>query len=189
MIKASIPASWLACFCITEKLVLKSDQDISAYFFRCYLMVTVTGNMIFKLILLESNEVGQHEVMRAEHVSQHRVRKWVGATSKIFPMLGARFRITDVLGFREAESSQVGDVENRSTPHRNYLSCGIIAPRGRALPTKDIHSMLAVPLLPPAPPIYPHSTPNTPIVDISLFALTVLKVFALSEVVKTDRKR
>jgi hypothetical protein len=33
MIKASIPASWLACLCIKEKLVLKSDQGISAYFF------------------------------------------------------------------------------------------------------------------------------------------------------------
>jgi hypothetical protein len=51
------------------------------------------------------------------------------------------------------------------------------------------YSMLAVPFLPLAPPSYPHSTPNTPSVDISLLALTVLEVFALSEVVKTDRKR
>jgi hypothetical protein len=79
------------------------------------------------------------------------LRKWVGVTSKIFPMFGVRFRITEVLGFRLAESSHVRDVENRLTRHRNYLSCGIITPRARALPTKHIHSMLAVPLLPPAP--------------------------------------
>jgi hypothetical protein len=62
-------------------------------------------------------------------------------------MLGVRFRITDVRGFREAESEHVGDGENRSTRHRNYLSCGIIALRGHPLPTK--HTLHAR-RLPPA---------------------------------------
>jgi hypothetical protein len=60
------------CGIRARKIVLMSRRSIlriptcedSAL--RCYLIVTVTGNMIFKLILLESSRESQHEGISAK---------------------------------------------------------------------------------------------------------------------------
>jgi hypothetical protein len=115
MIKAFIPASWLACLCIKEKLVLKSDQGISAYFFSLLFNSQCHWKYDFQ------TDIARVQPRKSTRKNECKTclatwsaRKPVGATSTIFPMLGSLR--------------------------------GIRAPRGHALLTKHIHSMIAVPL-------------------------------------------
>jgi hypothetical protein len=146
MIKASIPASWLACFCIKEKLVLKSDQGISAYFFRCYLIVTVTGNMIFKLILLESNRGSQHEGMSAKHVSRHgELENRLARPQQFFPCSESASASPTCEDSSHVGMRKIGRRDIENIYRARIPQSGILAPRSHALPTKHIHSMLAIP--------------------------------------------
>jgi hypothetical protein len=106
--------------------------------------------MTFKLILLESNRESQHEGMSAELVSRHgELENRLARPQQFFPCsesAAASPSCSDSAwrNLRTSRTRKIGrrDIENiyrARIPLR-----GILAPRGHALPTKHIHSMIAV---------------------------------------------
>jgi hypothetical protein len=166
MFRASVPA-WLECFYIKEKLKLKSDQGISAYFFLCYLIVTVTGNIIFKHLLPESNRESEHDGMSAKHVARHgELENRLMRPQQFFlfsESVSAFPTCSDSTNPRTSGMRKIArrDIENIYRTSRNPRTWRPSTPHQ----TYTLHAR-RFPSFLPRPPSCLHSTPTTPSVNV-----------------------